>query len=159
MSEETKKVETIVLYPSELPEGQEDIDYLCYGVQGVNINGERTRANVCYMIPKTDEESVERYNCTLDDLVVMGVRAGVATRPNYPLEFQGRTTDSEGKLIDKGIVTQAVVDACQALADAYKVGMKKVSKETTITKAVKNSGLTTEEAMEALRLYVASKNA
>jgi len=158
MNEDTKKVEVLAIYPSELPDGQEDVDYLYYGVQGVNEDGAKCKAMVAYIVPKTDEEATERYNCTLADLVSMGVRAGIATRPNYPLEFEDRTTDSEGKLTNRGIITQGVVEACQTLADNYKVGMKKISKETTITKAVKQSGLSTEEAMEALRLYVESKN-
>ena len=158
-TEKTTKIEVIAMYSDRvLPDGQEDIDYLYYGVQGVNEDGVKVKAMVGYDIPKTDEQAMDRYNCDMQTLVAMGVRAGIATRPNYPLEFSGRTTDKDGKVTDRGTIDQAVVEACQALADNYKVGMKTVSKETTITKAVKQSGLTTEEAMEAIKLYLANKN-
>ena len=157
-AEKTNKVEVIAMYSELIPDGQEDVDYIFYGVQGFNEAGKRVKAMVSYPIPKTDEEAVETYNCNLAHIIALGVRAGIATRPNYPLEFAGRTTDKDGKLTARGIINQEVVEACQTLADNYKVGMKKVSKETTITKAVKQSGLSTEEAMEAIKLYLANKN-
>ena len=147
-NEVTKKAETIAMYPSTLPEGQEDVDYLFYGVQGVNEEGAKCKAMVAYPVPKTDEEAVERYNLDLAGLIAAGVRSGIATRPNYPLEFEGRTTDKEGKVIDRGIITQAVVEKCQALADGYKVGSRPagVSKDVKEVKAIASEmGMTMAE--------------
>ena len=148
-TEVTKKAETIAMYPNTLPEGQEDVDYLFYGVQGVNEEGAKCKAMVAYIVPKTDEEAVERYNLDLAGLIAAGVRSGIATRPNYPLEFEGRVTDKEGKVIDRGIINQAVVEKCQALANAYKVGSKTpagVSKDVKEVKAIASEmGMTMAE--------------
>lgn len=155
MAEETKK-ETVQFYSDKAVEGQEDVDYLYYGVQGVDANGNRCRANVAYLIPKTTEEAKERYDCDLTQLIMLGVRAGIATRPNYPLEFLGRETDKEGRVLDRGIIDQGVMEACQKLADDYKCGQKvvSVSKEAKeINTMRKDADLTMDDMKQAIKLY------
>lgn len=151
---EAKKVEVIEFYPNELPEGQEEVDYLYYNVQGIDATGTKAKAKVSFVIPKTDEEAQERYNCSLNDLVKAGVRSGMATRPNYPLEFAGRTTDEKGKVTNRGCINQDVTEACQKLADEYKCGQKAAGGLMKQIKAkAKEKGMTDEDMMKAILAY------
>ncbi len=156
MAENDTKKETVQFYADEQPAGQEDVDYLYYGVQGVDENGDRCRANVSYPIPKSDEEAKARYDCGLAMLIMLGVRAGIATRPNYPLEFLGRETAKDGKVIDRGCITQDVMEACQKLADEYKCGQKvvSVSKEAKEINAMRKAGdMSMDDMKEAIKLF------
>ena len=81
--------------------------------------GAKTVYEIQWDIPKTEEEAIKRYNCTLEDLVVLGVR-NLTTKPDY----QSVGFDKAGNLIDKGH------ELMQNLADSYKVGAKKTSTKT-----------------------------
>lgn len=161
MTENDTKKETVQFYSDKEVEGQEDVDYLYYGVQGVDENGDRCRGNVSYMIPKSDEECKERYDCDLAMLIMLGVRAGIATRPNYPLEFLGRETAKDGKVIDRGCITQDVMEKCQILADEYKCGQKvvSVSKEAKEINTIrKDANLSMDDMKQAIILFREQKD-
>lgn len=159
MSEETEVIEetkptVIEFYPETTPEGQEEVDYLYYNVQGIDEAGNKAKAKVAYAIPKTDEEAQTRYNCSLVDLIKAGVRAGMATRPNYPLEFAGRTTNEKGKVTNRGCINQAVTEACQKLADEYKCGQKATGGlMKQIKSAAKEKGMSDTDMLEAIKQY------
>lgn len=68
---------------------------------------------IAWLVPKTDEEAKERYDCTLNDLVAAGVRQ-FSTRPDYKtVGF-----DDDGNLKPEGH------EAMQSLADGYKFGAR-----------------------------------
>lgn len=162
MSEETKKKETIEVLPSTGVDGQEDVDFLYYNVQGLDFSGDKVKVPVAWSIPKTDEEAKERYNVSLETLIGLGVRAGLATAPNYQLEFNGRETDKDGNVTSKGYIDQKVAEACQKLANDYKRGEKGTTTSATkeakqLNSMRKQSGMTMEETQEAIRQYMASK--
>ena len=161
-TEETKK-EVVDFFPQELPEGQEGVDYLIYKVQGKDAEGNRAVANVAWAIPKTEEEAQAR-GVSLDELRALGVRFGLATSPNYQLEFVGRETNKEGKVVKKGYIDQSVVEACQKLADEYVRGKRgSASAATAEAKKLdairKEGGLSFEETQQALRDFMAKKAA
>lgn len=88
------------------------------------IRGADERYEVYFLIPETNEEAIERYDCKLSDLVEMGVRQ-IATRVDYPsVGF-----DEVGDLKDGGH------EAMQVLADGYKVGAKRITGVTQKKKA------------------------
>ena len=83
---------------------------------------------ILWIIPESDEESMERYDCKLAVLVQAGVRQ-LSTRPDYKtVGF-----DDDGTLKPKGH------EAMQDLADGYKVGARVVgvSQKATLAKVKK----------------------
>ena len=86
------------------------------------------RYEVLWLIPSTDHECKERYDCDLAVLVQAGVRQ-LSTRPDYKtVGF-----DDEGNLKDEGH------EAMQDMADGYKVGARVVgvSLKATVAKVKK----------------------
>lgn len=104
--------------------------------------GATTRYGITYPIPTTDEEARARYNCTLTDLVKMGLMK-IATSPAY----QGVGFDNDGELVLYGH------EKMQELADGYKVGVRKSAGERVTLKAAK----ATADAATAVALQVAEE--
>ena len=95
-----------------------------------NIGFDRSsdvKYEIYWLIPATDEEAKDRYDCDLATLVESGVRQ-LTTRPDY----KGVGFTEEGELKDEGH------EAMQAMADNYKVGAR-VAGEGIKSKAVKHS--------------------
>lgn len=86
-----------------------------------------TKYEIYWLIPATDEEAKERYDCDLATLVESGVRQ-LTTRPDY----KGVGFEEDGELKEDG---QALM---QAMADNYKVGAR-VAGEGIKSKAQKHS--------------------
>lgn len=103
--------------------------------------GASIRYGITYPIPTTDEEAKDRYNCTLEDLVKMGLLK-IATSPAY----QGVGFDSMGELVPDGH------EKMQALADEYKVGARKAGDRVTLKVAK-----ATADAATAVALQVAEE--
>lgn len=92
--------------------------------------GADEKYEIYFLIPASDEESKERYDCNLADLVEMGVRQ-IATRIDYPSVM----FDEDGDLKDGGH------EAGQELADGYKVGAKRIAGATQKKKAAELDNL------------------
>ena len=75
--------------------------------------GAEDKYEIYFLIPDTDEEAKARYDCTLANLIEMGVRK-ISTSPDYPTVM----FDEAGNLKEGGH------EAGQALADGYTVGRK-----------------------------------
>jgi len=75
--------------------------------------GTDVKYEIYFMVPKTDEEAKERYDCDLAYLLTQGVRS-ISTRPNY----QAVGFDKDGNLVPDGH------NKMQAAADEYKIGRK-----------------------------------
>ena len=75
--------------------------------------GAEDKYEIYFLIPDSDEEAKARYDCSLADLIEMGVRK-ISTSPDYPTVM----FDEEGNLKEGGHA------AGQALADGYTVGRK-----------------------------------
>lgn len=80
---------------------------------------------IIWLIPESDEEAMERYDCTMADLVASGVR-NLSYRPDYiesGFVFE-ETKDADGKVIDRYPVAlkEGGHEAMQELADNYRVG-------------------------------------
>jgi len=88
------------------------------------FRGADDRFEIYFLVPKTDEQAADRYDCTRDDLVEMGVRQ-IATRVDYPSVM----FDEDGELKEGGHA------AGQELADGYRVGAKRVAGATQKKKA------------------------
>lgn len=86
---------------------------------------------ILWLIPETDEECKERYDCELKDLIAAGVRQ-LSTRPDYK---------SVG-FHDTGELKENGHEAMQDLADGYKVGQRQVgvSQKATVQKVKKAEG-------------------
>jgi len=102
-----------------------------------SAKGAVNRYEIAWLIPATDEEAKERYDCTLQDLVVMGVQI-ISHRPNYGAIFNGVDEYDHEKHVK-----------CQALADAYKPGQRVVGKGA-ITKAEAAAGRKAQEGANKL---------
>ena len=87
---------------------------------------------IYYLIPTTEEECQERYNCSLADLIESGVRQ-LTTRPDY----KGVGFNDNGTLKEGGH------EAMQEHADNYKVGAR-VSGTGVNTKAKKLDSMISE---------------
>lgn len=75
--------------------------------------GAATRYEIIFLVPKTDEESQERYGCPLATLIEAGVRQ-FTTRVDYKtVGFE-----NDGTLKPNGH------EAMQELADGYQIGRK-----------------------------------
>ena len=103
--------------------------------------GAETVYEIVWLIPTTDEAALERYNATLQDLVVLGVR-NLTTKPQYHLEG----FDEAGNLLENGH------ELMQEIADSYKVGARKVSVKTAeqrqLESVLANKGMTMAELIE-----------
>lgn len=97
--------------------------------------GATDKYEIYFVIPETDEEAKARYDCTLKDLVEMGVRK-ISTSPDYPSVM----FNDDGSLKPHGH------ENGQALADNYRVGRKSAG-PTQKAKAAKLDAL--EAAAEA----------
>lgn len=101
---------------------------------------------IVWLIPETDEEAKERYDCTLKDLVEAGIRQ-FSTRPNY----KDVGFEDTGELKPEGHL------AMQTLADGYKVGQRATagaSQKVMAQKAKKAEaelGMTMEEMVEKMK--------
>ena len=80
---------------------------------------------IYWLIPTTDEEAKDRYDCDLATLIESGIRQ-LTTRPDYKLVG----FEENGELKDNGH------EAMQTMADNYKVGAR-VAGTGIKTKAVK----------------------
>lgn len=94
---------------------------------------------ILFLIPSTDEECQERYDCTLAVLIQAGVRQ-LSTRPDY------KTVGFN----DDGSLKAEGHEAMQDLADGYKVGARVVGVSQKILaqkakKAEAELGMTIEE--------------
>ena len=89
--------------------------------------GREVKYEIYWLIPATDEECKDRYDCDLATLVESGVRQ-LTTRPDY----KGVGFTEEGELKDGGH------EAMQEHADNYKVGAR-VAGEGVKSKAQKHS--------------------
>ena len=87
--------------------------------------GAKTKYGIAWLVPSTDDEAKELYNCTLDDLIRFGIR-NLTTKPNY----QSVGFDENGNLVDGGH------EAMQKAADEYRVGVR-VSGEGVKAKAAR----------------------
>ena len=97
-----------------------------------NIGFERAsevKYEIYWLVPTTDEEAKEQYDCDLATLVESGVRQ-LTTRPDY--KIVGFT--EEGELKPEGH------EAMQAMADDYKVGAR-IAGEGIKSKAKKHSAM------------------
>ena len=97
-----------------------------------NIGFERAsevKYEIYWLIPATDEEAKERYDCNLATLVESGVRQ-LTTRPDY----KGVGFEDNGELKEGGH------EAMQQHADNYKVGAR-VAGEGVKSKAKKHSAM------------------
>lgn len=75
--------------------------------------GSSIRYEIVFDVPRTDDEAKTRYDCTLAELVAMGVKQ-ITTRPDYKtVGF-----DADGNLKPNGH------NEMQKLADGYKVGAR-----------------------------------
>ena len=116
-----------------------------------NIKASKTAGlqtyEVYFLIPDSDEESMEQYNCNLRDLIAQGVR-NLSTRPPYQLEFEGEELTPEAHA------------RCQDLADNYRCGAKGVggASMVKIKQAAKSEGMSNADILEAIRLYNLNKN-
>jgi len=101
---------------------------------------------IYWLVPDTDEECKERYDCELKDLITAGVRQ-LTTRPDY----KSVGFEEDGALKPNGHAEM------QKMADGYKVGQRQAATGGQKAKAKKwdtvNSGLTamgiTEEEIDA----------
>jgi len=96
---------------------------------------------ILWLIPSTDAECQERYDCTLAVLIQAGVRQ-FSTRPDY------KTVGFE----DDGTLKDGGHEAMQELADGYKVGARVVGVSQKVLaakakKAEETLGMTIEEMM------------
>lgn len=91
-----------------------------------------TKYEIYWLIPATEEEAQERYNCSLQDLVESGVRQ-FTTRPDY----KGVGFNDDGTLKEGGH------EAMQEHADNYKVGAR-VTGTGVKTKAKKLDSIVAE---------------
>ena len=113
------------------------------------FRGSTEKHEVYFLVPSTDEEAVERYDCQLEDLVEMGVRQ-IATRIDYPSVMY----DEAGDLKEGGHA------AGQELADGYRVGAKRVAGATQKKKAAELDAVQKAaqevdmDDADALRAYV-----
>ena len=89
--------------------------------------GSEVKYEIYWLIPATDEEAKERYDCDLATLVESGVRQ-LTTRPDY----KGVGFTEEGELKEDGHADM------QAMADNYKVGAR-IAGEGVKSKAQKHS--------------------
>lgn len=87
---------------------------------------------VYWLIPTSDEESKERYDCNLDTLIESGIRQ-LTTRPDY----------KEVGFSENGELKEGGHEAMQAMADNYKVGAR-VAGEGVKSKAKKLDGMVTK---------------
>lgn len=136
-SKETTKPEIIYIAPlAEFDKATQILTNVGFG------RGALTRYGITYLIPTTDEEAKDRYNCTLGDLVKMGLMK-IATSPAY----QSVGFDDNGNLVPNGH------EKMQALADDYKVGVRQSAGERITLKAAK----ATANAATAVALQVAEE--
>jgi len=135
---ENDKQEAMVAEAGENPYPQEKT--LITNIKASKEKGLKTY-EVYWLVPSTDEEAQNQYNCTLKDLIGQGVR-NLSTRPNYQLEF-----------VDNELSPEAH-QACQALADGYKCGSQRtsVNREMKELKQVaKDNDMTITQVMEMIR--------
>lgn len=97
---------------------------------------------VYWLIPDSDEESQERYKCSLKDLIGQGVR-NLSTRPNYQLEFVDNVLVNDGHA------------KCQALADEYVCGAARTSVNREL-KEVKTMAIEAGMSMSELKAMIAA---
>lgn len=74
--------------------------------------GADNKYGIVFLIPTTDDEATARYNCSLADLIRMGVQK-ISTSPQY-----STVMFKDGELIDGGH------EAGQALANKYQIGVR-----------------------------------
>jgi len=117
---EEKKERTIV--SAVRNQSQEEITTLIGFKRGAD-----TVYEILWFVPDYDEEAQERYNCSLKDLIELGVRA-LTTRPAY----QKVGFDEQGNLLENGH------QLMQELADTYRVGQRKASSKSAEQKALEN---------------------
>lgn len=98
--------------------------------------GAVNRYEIAWLIPATDEEAKNRYDCSLQDLVVMGVQI-ISHRPNY------------GVILTEDVYDEAKHGKCQTLADSYKPGQRVVGKSAA-TKAEAATGRLIQDAAKRL---------
>lgn len=92
--------------------------------------GAKTVYEIIWPVPTNEEEAQKRYACSLETLIISGVRA-LATRPNY----QDEGFDAEGNFLEAGIdaegnPTKDGQEKMQDLADSYKTGQRTTSEAT-----------------------------
>jgi len=110
----------------------------------------KVRYEIVWPVPATDEEAKERYDCSLRDLIEMGIQI-ISHRPDYGALFEEKPDEYSAELHK----------ALQTLADAYKPGQRVTGKgaqtkvEAAIGRKVQEQAAmlgfgTTESMMEAL---------
>ncbi len=135
MPEETKKKE--VNYHANM-DAAEAIPQAKRLITNIGFKrGSVDKYEIYFVIPDSDEEAKSRYDCTLAELVAMGVRK-ISTSPQYPAVM----FNEDGTLKPKGH------EAGQELADGYKVGQRS-SAGPTQKKIVQEHNLLIAEAAEA----------
>ena len=112
--------------------------------------GAVNRFEIIWMVPTTDEEAKERYNCSLSDLIENGVQI-ISHAPDYATIFNG-----------KDEYTPELHTELQNMADNYKVGTKRIGAgaktkaEAAVGRAVQDKAKafgyeSVEEMFEALQ--------
>lgn len=116
-----------------------------------NGRGADTKYGIVFPIPQNDDEAKDRYNCSLNDLVRMGVQK-ITTAPAYgPVMFESRVNE-EGKTVYDGALLEGGHEAGQALADEYRIGARKASDGMTAAQAKKRA-----KASEAVAIEMAGR--
>lgn len=98
--------------------------------------GAKVRYEIIWTVPKTDEESMNRYGVSLTDLICAGVQI-LSHRPDYKT------------VLDADEYTTARHEAVQKMADDYKVGSRTPGK-TAQVKADAVIGRKASESAKAL---------
>ncbi len=117
---------------------------------------------IIWLVPETDEECEERYDCKLIELISAGVRQ-LSTRPDYKTVgfYAAGDIDSNGVKIAKDSVFIGTLkpeghEAMQSLADGYQVGKRVVGtgQKVMAQKAVaaeKELGMSMEEMVAKMK--------
>ena len=96
---------------------------------------------ITWPVPQDTDEAKERYNCSLEDLITLGIR-NLTTKPDY----QSVGFDDKGNLLENGH------ELMQALAASYKVGARKTNVKTQEQKQLESvlaaKGMTMAELIE-----------
>lgn len=102
-------METIISIPNDNPYPREKT--LITNIRARKAKGLQSY-EVYWLIPDTDDEAMDQYNCDLKELIAQGVRS-FSTHPNYQLEF----VDDE--------LTPEAHNRCQDLANNFKLKTRK----------------------------------
>jgi len=132
MTEDIKKTESIVH-----PAIREFDNKTTLVARTGSFKGAINRYEILFTVPATDEEAKERYDCTLADLITMGVQI-ISHRPDYASLFNKKDEYSKELHIE-----------LQKLADSCKPGQKRVGKsaQTTAEAAAGRKAQTDAEAL------------